>query len=570
MPKSTQTLPKVPNAPIIAEIPAHPPLKSRVQINRENAQNSTGPKTPQGKIASRQNSLNHGLSAQVALPREIMVEVADHFWQLANAYCPTNAIAVNAILELTMCAWKNRRLFEQFAGNQARSKISHSTQRISKNQRLAQHWFQKVQIDPPKAIIKLIHSQEGLDLLIQAAQNLLDELRKPNGDGFWTVNQLHLALALKGFRSAEVWNQPEIREFWACWMAIHPDKNTCINQCNDHTNVEREYHRRISETIKNRPAPDRARETLDLEMQILIADWSEKLSALRSVEHQLQTLDSRSAGWPQPHEAAQNLLHLRYSTANDRKTRELHALLQSFPSHENPSDWMFDQTMLPPDWRAVLMNHNDQKNPQPTGSDFDNAIDQIYNTKPKYKESIDQSILRNAISHTHRLTNEPDGSENQENNVPNDPANELAREIPALNVTETPILSPGNTSRLISPMLQLGKEMGLIQKDSEQTIQELLMQEYDANQAIRNQALANPTTHKPLILEKFTLTEPILFEEIAMTTPELSTASGLDLRPPADLHLDRARPKRHRKDLPRPGAPLQKPSQRRKSIAKLL
>lgn len=119
-------------------------------------------------------------------------------------------------------------------------------------------------------------------------------------------------------------------------------------------------------------------------------------------------------------------------------------------------------------------------------------------------------------------------------------------------------------------MLQLGKEMGLIQKDSEQTIQELLMQEYDANQAIRNQALANPTTHKTLILEKFTLTEPILFEEIAMTTPELSTASGLDLRPPAELHFDRARPKRHRKDLPRPGAPLQKPSQRRKSIAKLL
>ena len=37
--------------------------QSQISANRQNAQRSTGPKTPQGKAAASQNALKHGLSA---------------------------------------------------------------------------------------------------------------------------------------------------------------------------------------------------------------------------------------------------------------------------------------------------------------------------------------------------------------------------------------------------------------------------------------------------------------------------------------------------------------------------
>ncbi len=48
------------------------PEPSRAEINRANAQNSTGPRTPEGKAASRANSLTHGLTSRklVLLPSE--------------------------------------------------------------------------------------------------------------------------------------------------------------------------------------------------------------------------------------------------------------------------------------------------------------------------------------------------------------------------------------------------------------------------------------------------------------------------------------------------------------------
>jgi hypothetical protein len=41
--------------------------QSRIDVNRRNAQLSTGPRTPQGKAAVRYNGLGHGLTARHAV-----------------------------------------------------------------------------------------------------------------------------------------------------------------------------------------------------------------------------------------------------------------------------------------------------------------------------------------------------------------------------------------------------------------------------------------------------------------------------------------------------------------------
>ena len=522
--KQAAPLCKTPNAPLIAEKPLLPPLKTRMQINRENAQHSTGPKSPEGKLASRQNSTTHALRTQVALPREIMEEMAGHFWQLANAYKPTNAIAVNSILELTMCTWKNRRLFEQYAVNNARSKQTITNHRISKNQRAAHHWFQKLQIDPSKSLIKLAESTEGLTLLIESAQTLLVELMKPDGTGFWTVNQLHLALALMGVRPTEVWNAPAIRTFWSSWMAIHPHPATCVDQCNNHTNVEQEYHERISEAINHRPQPDQARTFLEDEIQKRVSSWTQNHQALEEDELALQPLDKMSSGWPTGRDSNQHLLHLRYVSSNDRKTRELQALLLTFPTLENPSDWQFDHTMLPSDWRAVLMTSNEE-------SAHDQAIHQIYDPPPQLQESIEQSIFRNAAS--------------TQNSEP----------YPIHPNTVEPLA-------LSSPMAALGIVLangGFNHVHDAQSVSDAMMKEYLENRRSKELQSPPPTIDS----QPNPLDQPLKESEMPIHTP-LVSQPGLDA---SSQKSPQALLRHLRKDQPRPASPSKKPSERRRKSA---
>ena len=59
--------------------------------NQQNAQLSTGPKTPEGKARSRMNSLKHGLCARVVpLPNENPEEVANRERAFAEHYQPQN------------------------------------------------------------------------------------------------------------------------------------------------------------------------------------------------------------------------------------------------------------------------------------------------------------------------------------------------------------------------------------------------------------------------------------------------------------------------------------------------
>ena len=83
---------------------------AQAEANRRNAQNSTGPKTQEGKAASRLNALKHGLTAkQLVLFDETDAQTA-----------PPDDVA-RARLDLTRDTAQQRGLARAIAGDQSDS-----------------------------------------------------------------------------------------------------------------------------------------------------------------------------------------------------------------------------------------------------------------------------------------------------------------------------------------------------------------------------------------------------------------------------------------------------------------
>jgi len=90
------------------------PLKGcRSEINRANAQHSTGPKSTIGKLRSSQNSFQHGLySKQLILPDEDPAEFDHLRATLRNEHQPANTTEEILVDELAQQFWRMRRFRE--------------------------------------------------------------------------------------------------------------------------------------------------------------------------------------------------------------------------------------------------------------------------------------------------------------------------------------------------------------------------------------------------------------------------------------------------------------------------
>jgi len=79
--------------------------------NRENAQLSTGPRTPEGKSRSAANSTRHGLAGSFAV---LAHESADDYDQLLTQFCekylPTDGVEAFLIQQMTQAAWRLARI----------------------------------------------------------------------------------------------------------------------------------------------------------------------------------------------------------------------------------------------------------------------------------------------------------------------------------------------------------------------------------------------------------------------------------------------------------------------------
>jgi hypothetical protein len=88
----------------------HPSPNHRAEINRANAQHSTGPRTSEGKLASSRNSLKHGLaSAQLIIPGEDPAAFDALLSALLEEHQPANATEDLLVQEIAQSYWLTQR-----------------------------------------------------------------------------------------------------------------------------------------------------------------------------------------------------------------------------------------------------------------------------------------------------------------------------------------------------------------------------------------------------------------------------------------------------------------------------
>lgn len=90
---------------------AAPASPLQLAANRANALLSTGPRTPEGRLASSANALSHGLTSRHALlPGESIEEYESHHQAYQEQYRPRNPIALQMITELADIQWRLLRV----------------------------------------------------------------------------------------------------------------------------------------------------------------------------------------------------------------------------------------------------------------------------------------------------------------------------------------------------------------------------------------------------------------------------------------------------------------------------
>lgn len=85
--------------------------EKQLEANRRNAQNSTGPKSVEGKASSSRNNLRHGLAGQVAVMPGEDREAHDKFCnQLIGSFAPETPIEQQFAQSVAEDSWRLNRV----------------------------------------------------------------------------------------------------------------------------------------------------------------------------------------------------------------------------------------------------------------------------------------------------------------------------------------------------------------------------------------------------------------------------------------------------------------------------
>jgi hypothetical protein len=181
--------------------------QKRIDANRRNAQNSTGPRTKEGKDRSRLNALKHGLRAEeIMLPTEDPQAFKEHLEAWINDWQPPSMARRHLVEQAAVATWRIRRC--------NRLETARITERVEEayeefDQDVAAEVdedFARLDEDPVGALEDLTATRPGVDRLIEEWNAIGDAATSPEG---WYDQATHDRLIhLHGLRMSD----PDARE----------------------------------------------------------------------------------------------------------------------------------------------------------------------------------------------------------------------------------------------------------------------------------------------------------------------------------------------------------------------
>jgi hypothetical protein len=163
--------------------------KSRAEINRANAQHSSGPRTPEGKLASSRNSVKHGLaSAQLIIPGEDPAAFDALLSALFEEHQPANPTEEILVQQMAQSYWLTQRAI-----------------------RFQNQCFTPAGVDQ-KRLALFLRYQTTHDRAFHKALNLLIRLKKQRPVGFVSQTELRVE-ETPGFVSQTEGNNPAPNQF---------------------------------------------------------------------------------------------------------------------------------------------------------------------------------------------------------------------------------------------------------------------------------------------------------------------------------------------------------------------
>jgi len=173
---------------------------AQMEANKKNATRSTGPKTPEGKLKSRANSLKHGLTgAGIVLPHEDVEAIDARFETIAAEMKPRTELARQLVSRIALLTVK----LDRSAEHEARS-IAHKMRQAEakfEDARLAEmeNYYSWIAAEPATNARRLRTSPEGVQRLRSVLVDLRADLAHPEGHRWdWQrCEQLHHMLGLR-------------------------------------------------------------------------------------------------------------------------------------------------------------------------------------------------------------------------------------------------------------------------------------------------------------------------------------------------------------------------------------